>query len=58
MLQGNNTNWINELENKVSRTLFDAQDVAGSVTNRVKQTVLSFKVSLFIQSWKQRKSVF
>ena len=37
-----------------NRTLFDARKVAGSATYKVEQydTVLSFKFSLLIQSWK------
>ena len=54
-------NWTNKPfseENKVPGTLFEASKVAGSEThvNKVIQyeIVLSFKVSLFSQSWKQR----
>ena len=55
--------WINKLsseESKVIRALFEARKVAGSATYIVKQyeTVLSFKVSLFIQSWKQQECVY
>ena len=46
-------------ENKVPRTLSEARMVAGSTTYKhsetVKQHVSSLKVSLFIQSWRQRK---
>ena len=47
---------ITELkENKVPRTPSEARKVAGSATYKQSQTawVLSFKISLFIQSWKQ-----
>ena len=55
-------NWINKLfseENEVPVMLFEAGRVAGSATYRQSNTawhrVLSFTVSLFHQSWKQRE---
>ena len=47
-------------EDVVPRTLFEARKVAGSAKFRVKhyEIVLSFKVSLFIHSWKQREVVY
>ena len=44
-------------ENKVPRTLFEARKVAGSATRKQSkyEIALSYKVHLFIQSWKQRE---